>query len=142
MRSPALAIGWDLWRQHRPWLLPVVAWVVLIDSLLYNAAPAGSLALFDPLLVSVPAVLAMFCAVGTFSFGMTADLAARRSGYPARAFTLPVSSATLAWWPMAYGTAAVLTVWLFGVWLPLRRSGVELPLVWPALLLAAVLAWS
>ena len=53
MRSPALAIGWDLWRQHRPWLVPVVAWVVVIDTVLYNAAPAGSLALADPFLVAV-----------------------------------------------------------------------------------------
>ena len=43
---------------------------------------------------------------------------------------------------MLYGTGTVMSVWVLGVWLPLRRSGTELPLVWPALLLAAVVAWS
>ncbi len=43
--------------------------------------------------------------LAVFSFGLSGDLAARQSIYPARMFTLPVTSAALAGWPMLYGTA-------------------------------------
>ena len=44
--------------------------------------------------------------LAVFSFGLAGDLAARQSIYPARMFTLPVTTAALAGWPMLYGTAA------------------------------------
>src|SRR5438309_7311702 len=62
--------------------------------------------------------------------------------YPARMFTLPVTNAALVGWPMLYGTAAMAILWLaarlFAVW----PSGIEIPLIWPALLAAALLAWT
>src|SRR5204862_84389 len=70
------------------------------------------------------------------------DLAARHSMYPARMFTLPVTNAALVGWPMLYGTAAMAILWLavrlFAVW----PSGIEIPVIWPALLAAALLAWT
>ena len=45
--------------------------------------------------------------LAVFSFGLSGDLAARQSMYPARMFTLPVTTAALAGWPMLYGTAAM-----------------------------------
>jgi len=77
-----------------------------------------------------------------FSFGLTGDLAARQSIYPARMFALPVTTAALAGWPMLYGTAVMAILWLatrlFAVW----PSGFDVPLIWPALLAAALLAWT
>jgi hypothetical protein len=80
--------------------------------------------------------------LAVFSFGLSGDLAARQSMYPARMFTLPVTTTALAGWPMLYGSAAMVILWLatrlFAVW----PSGVDVPLMWPALLAAALLAWT
>src|SRR5437879_13722619 len=79
--------------------------------------------------------------LAVFSFGFSGDLAARHSMYPARMFTLPVTNAALVGWPMLYGTAAMAILWLaarlFAVW----PSGIELPLIWPALLAAGLPPW-
>jgi hypothetical protein len=83
----------------------------------------------------------MYC-LAVFSFGLTGDLAARQSMYPARLFTLPVTTAALAGWPMLYGTLAMAILWLgtrlFAVW----PAGMHVPLIWPAFLAAALLAWA
>jgi hypothetical protein len=55
--------------------------------------------------VVAPVSVTFFYFVGVFSYGLAGDLAARKSIYPARMFTLPVTTAALAGWPMLYGTA-------------------------------------
>src|SRR6266480_2476899 len=103
---------------------------VLVDSVRFAA------------LVSVPLTTTFVYLLAVFSFGFAGDLAARHSMYPARMFTLPVTNAALVGWPMLYGTAAVAILWLaarlFAVW----PSGIEIPVIWPALLAAALLAWT
>src|SRR5947207_11047537 len=103
---------------------------VLVDSVRFAA------------LVSVPLTTTFVYLLAVFSFGFTGDLAARHSMYPARMFALPVTNAALFGWPMLYGTAAVTILWLaarlFAVW----PSGIEIPVIWPALLAAALLAWT
>src|SRR5947207_6746831 len=90
-----------------------------------------------------PVSLTYFYFVGVFSYGLSGDLGARQSIFPARMFTLPVTPAALAGWPMLYGTAASATLWwataLFAWW----PGGLDshLPWIWPALLAAAYLAW-
>src|SRR5207244_55257 len=72
------------------------------------------------------------------------DLGARQSIYPARMFTLPVTNAALAGWPMSFGIAAAWGLWL-GTALLARGPGgidVDLPWIWPALLMSAYLAWT
>jgi len=49
----------------------------------------------------------MYC-LAVFSYGLSGDLAARQSMYPARMFALPVTTTALAGWPMLYGTSAVI----------------------------------
>ena len=80
--------------------------------------------------------------LAVFSFGLGGDLAARRSPFPARMFTLPVTTRALAGWPMLFGTAAVASLWLVTAPLVRWSWGLELPLVWPALLGAVFLAWT
>src|SRR3954469_25784636 len=50
--------------------------------------------------VFVPTTFLGFYLVGVFTHGLAGDLSARHSIYPRRLFTLPVSSAALAFWPM------------------------------------------
>src|SRR5205807_8565969 len=80
--------------------------------------------------------------LAVFSFGLSGDLAARESMYPARMLTLPVTTAALAGWPMLYGTAAMAILWLGTRLFALWPSDVDVPVIWPALLAASLLAWT
>jgi len=80
--------------------------------------------------------------LAVFSFGLEGDLAARRSIYPARMFTLPVTTAALAGWPMLYGMAAVASLWLPTALFARWPWEINVPVIWPALLAAAFLAWT
>src|SRR5260370_31171469 len=55
---------------------------------------------------------------------------------------LRVRTAALAGWPMLYGTAATAILWLAARLVAVWPSGMEVPLIWPALLAAALLAWT
>src|SRR5439155_1448241 len=78
--------------------------------------------------------------IAIFAHGEQADMMARESGYPRRAFTLPVPTAALVGWPMALGIAAVAGFCLVMIGLVLRLAGLAVPVLWPAAL-AAALAW-
>src|SRR5436189_4316472 len=146
MRSPALAIGWEFRQRHRWGLMAVAAYLFVVAMIRFVILEPGEPVLVDSVrfagLVSVPLTTTFVYLLAVFSFGFAGDLAARHSMYPARMFTLPVTNAALVGWPMLYGTAAVTILWLaarlFAVW----PSGIEIPVIWPALLAAALLAWT
>src|SRR5438270_10873757 len=146
MRSPALAIGWEFRRRHRWGLISVAGYLFVVATIRFLILAPGEPVLVDSVrfaaVVSVPLTTTFVYLLAVFSFGFTGDLAARHSMYPARMFTLPVTNAALVGWPMLYGTAAMAILWLaarlFAVW----PSGIEIPLIWPALLAAALLAWT
>src|SRR3982751_3078063 len=62
--------------------------------------------------VVVPLVATFAYSLAVFTFGLDGDLGARQSMYPARLFTLPVTTAALSGWPMLYGSAAMMILWL------------------------------
>src|SRR5438105_6827125 len=146
MRSPALAIGWEFRRRHRWGLTAVAGYLFVVAMIRFLILEPGEPVLVDSgrfaALVSVPLTATFVYLLAVFSFGFAGDLAARHSIYPARMFTLPVTNAALVGWPMLYGTAAVAILWLavrlFAVW----PSGIAIPVIWPALLAAALLAWT
>ena len=146
MRSPAAAIGWAFGRRHRWGFAAVGLYLVALVALRLVMAGSGGPVVFAEewqfaLAVTVPASLACMYFLAVFSFGLDGDLAGRESMFPARMFTLPVTSGALAGWPMLYGTAAMTLVWaatrLLGVW----PAELRLPVVWPALFAAVILAW-
>ncbi len=92
------------------------------------------------MLVPLTASVLYFLAI--FSFGLDGDLAARQSMYPARMFTLPVTPAALAGWPMLCGCVAMMLLWLATRSLSVWPSGADVPLFWPLLLGPALLAWT
>jgi hypothetical protein len=63
--------------------------------------------------------------------------------YPARLFTLPVTTTALSVLPMIYGTAAMMILWVatrtFALWPP---GIIRVPWIWPAFLAASLLAWT
>jgi hypothetical protein len=144
----ARAIGWEFHRRHRLALVAlayavvfcVVTLVVLGSNHPIRMDPPNGLAGF----IIAPVSMIFFYLVGVFSYGFAGDLAARQSIYPARMFTLPVTSAGLAGWPMLSGTAASASLWWATALLVRWPGGVDVyvPWVWPALLAAGYLAWT
>ena len=146
MRSPAFAIAWEFRQRHRWGLIAVMGYLLVIATIRFLVLQPGQPLNWDDvhfalvLIVPLSATFTYFLAV--FSFGFAGDLAGRESMYPARLFTLPMTTAALVGWPMLYGSAAMAILWLatrlFGVWPP----DVAVPVIWPALLAAAFLGWT
>jgi hypothetical protein len=144
----ARAIGWEFHRRHRLWLIALGAYVIVFCAIkLLIFGPGRPIKMNPPNglagLIIAPVSWTFFYFVGVFSYGLSGDLAARQSIFPARMFTLPVTTHALAWWPMLYGTAAAASLWIATAILVRWPGGVDIyvPWVWPALLTAAYLAW-
>ena len=147
MRSAAAAIAWEFRRQHRWGLIALTGYMLVLGAIkiaivvLGLSVTLGSEGRFAAV-VSVPLTTAFVYLVAVFCYGFHGDLAARRSTYPARMFTLPVTTAALAALPMLYGSMVVVIFWLgtrvIAIWPP----GWDVPVIWPALLAAALLAWA
>jgi len=147
VRSAAAAIAWEFRRKHRwglialgGYLLVLAAYRLLIlgpgRTVDFEDAQSFAFAVVGPITASVLYLLAVF------SFGLSGDLAARQSIYPARMFSLPVSNAALAGWPMLYGSVTMAILWFATRPLALWPSGFPIPVIWPALLAASLLAWT
>ncbi|MDO8676940.1 MAG: hypothetical protein Q7R30_00020 [Acidobacteriota bacterium] len=146
MRSPGLAIAWEFRRSHR-WALIALAGYLLVVGIIQLRVLGPGHAELDPPNGVAAVAMAPFSVVflyflGVFSFGLTGDLAARQSLYPARMFVLPVSTAALAGWPMVYGATVMASLWLVTGLLTRWPWGIDVPLIWPALLFAVFLAWT
>ena len=149
MPAAARAFGWEFRRHHRWALVALVAYVVLFLAIkLLILGPGHPIRVYPPNglagFIIAPVSITYFYFVGVFSFGLAGDLAARQSIFPARMFTLPVTTRALAGWPMLYGTAASASLWWGTVIFARWPGGVDghLPWIWPALLAAAYLAWT
>src|SRR5438046_9356987 len=147
MRAPALALGWEF-RRRRVWALIAMAGYLLALAAikLLFLGPMEPIRLDPPdgraAVVITPLTATYFYLLAAFSFGLAGDLGARPSSDPARMFALPVRSAALVGWAMLYGTAAVTILWLVPALSARLPWGIELPLIWPALLAAVFLAWT
>jgi hypothetical protein len=140
MRSVGLAFAWDFWRRHCLVLWPVMGYllvlVVLVNVFPHGTFPPETIAgLTIPLCCVVPLLTSLF------SHGDKADLGSRESGYPRRLFNLPLRSVTLVGWPLAVGACTLVLFWVVLGGLVLRPAGAQVPLVWLAVFLVAVLAW-
>jgi hypothetical protein len=146
MRSPAAAIAWELRQRHR-WGLAALAGTILIlgairIAVLITQAHVEFHDLTFALLVPVPLAATFFYLLAVFTFGVSGDLAARESMYPSRMFTLPVSSAALAGWPMLYGCLSMMVLWFAMRIAGISPPGFDVPRLWPALFAACLLAWT
>jgi hypothetical protein len=147
MRSPAAAIAWEFRQRHRWGFIAVLLYLSVIAMIkIVVLARAVSIHLDSPesfafvIMGPLTATFTYFLAV--FTFGLDGDLAARQSMYPARMFTRPVTTAALAGWPMLYGAGAMMILWLATRAFALWPSAVEVPIVWPAVMAASLLAWT
>ena len=144
MRSPAAAVAWEFHYRQRWILIGLAVYVLmlgLIKPLYFGADRIVDLGDGYAAFAIVPFSTTFMYFIAVFTFGMTGDLAARPSIYPARMFTMPVSTAALAGWPMLYGTATMATLWVTVRVLARWPWDMELPVVWPGFMGAVVLAW-
>ena len=146
MRSAAAAFAWEFRRRLRWGLIALGVYFVVLAT--FQFLILGPRSPIHPLhsmtfafTVNVPLAFAFMYFLAVFSYGLAGDLTARHSLYPARMFTLPVSTAALAGWPMLYGTLTLAGLWVAAALIALWPSGVPAPLVWPALFCAAFIAW-
>lgn len=146
MRSPAAAIAWEFRTRHRWGLGALAGAVALMAATKVAILTSGRTVTLDnavafALVDVVPLTAMFFYFVAVFSYGLAGDIAARPSMFPTRLFTLPVTTAALAGWPMAYGTAAMALLWALARVLAVWPSDVDVPVVWPGLLAASLMAW-
>ena len=148
MTSPALAVGWELWRRNRWGFLAigfVLAGAVVLEwigALSLHTSTAQilrhpTLAVYHDelewallfglfaMLASVVAVLAMFSYTET-------DYKSGEVCFPSRVFHFPVPTVALSGFPMLFGAGAILLV--FAAWrsLVFAPIGVTIPLALPA----------
>lgn len=153
MRSPAIAIAWELVRRHRWGFAALAGYLFLLGATdLLVLEPGRVAGLEGPedigdgvgrfaATVVVPVSLLTYYFLAVFSYGFTGNLAARESGYPARIFALPVSTSALAFWPMLYGSATIAVLLVAAGRLAVWPSGASIPLLWPTLFAVVSLAW-
>lgn len=147
MRSAAAAIAWDFRQRHRWGLIALTGYLLVLGVIklmivvLGLSVTLGSEGRFAAV-VSAPLTTAFLYLVAVFCYGFHGDLAVRQSPYPARLFALPVTTAALAAWPMLFGSVVVVIFWLAARVIALWPAGLDMPVIWPALLAVVLLAWA
>ena len=146
MRTAAAAIAWELRTRHRWGLRALAAALAVMAALKVAIVVSGRAVTIDSavafaLVDVVPLTTIFFYFLAMFSYGLAGDIAARPSMFPARLYTLPVTTAALAGWPMLYGTSAMAILWGLARLLAVWPADVDVPMVWPGLLAASLLAW-
>jgi len=145
--APAHAIGWEFWRRHRWGFRALGLYIVLLAAIKLVIVVREVPVVFRSeesfaLVVVVPITVSFVYLLAVFTYGLSGDLAARESMYPARMFTLPVSNAALVGWPMLYGVTAMVGLWILTRWLSVWPPELSIPSVWPATLVAALVMWT
>ena len=145
MRSPAAAIAWEFRQRHRWGLIALAAYLVALVT--FKLIDPGWTFNMDSgerfgVIVMAPLTSSFLYVLTVFSFGLSGDVAGRPSMYPARLFTLPVSTGALTGWPMLYGAGAMAVLWLATRSLAVWPSEFEIPVIWPALTAVTLLAWT
>ena len=147
MMSPAGAIGWEFWRRHRWGFLALGVYIALLMGIKLVVVASNTPVTFRSaesfaMVVVVPITASFVYLLAVFTYGLSGDLAARQSMYPARLFTLPLSNATLVGWPMLYGATAMAAFWVFTRLLSVWPSELAIPYVWPATLAVSLIMWT
>ena len=99
--------------------------------LLLAHLPAATVPSATVFTFAIPFGFGILYMMGIFTHS-DADVAATDSGYPSYLMILPLSSRSLALWPMLYGTLTVSLAWAALVELVLRPRGGILSSAWPA----------
>jgi hypothetical protein len=138
MRTPALAIGWAIWCQHRRGLVACALALVVMaiaDPILFALTRSPAVVITS----TVPLAGVYFVILNSLLVVEDAGSLASRS--PKHRFVLPVRTHTLVFWPMLYGWIAAGSLWLATAGLIHWSSGFQTPLLLPALGMATLMVW-
>ncbi len=140
MWSAARSLSWEVLARQRWTFVPACAYLFVLVAVA-QLLPAETIPLGVAVTLLLPLTSAVVWALGAFSYGFEGRLEDARSLFPARMFALPLSTAALVGWPMLTGALVMALGWLLCARGVLWPWGMEAPLLWPALLFAAVVAW-
>jgi hypothetical protein len=145
-----MALAYLFWTRHRRGLTLVGGYCLAV-LLLCAVAPAGVFALSSDESISLFMTASIVLCSGSgvavgylvliFTFSREAQLETCESSYPARLWTRPLPTYALVGWPMLWGSAALMPVWLTYAWAERQLCSLDLPLAWPSLMAAVLLAW-
>src|SRR5687767_4835395 len=145
MRSAAAAFAWEFRRRLRFGLIALGVYLAVLALFQLVVGPRSPIhpqrEMTFAFTVLIPLSFAFMYFLAVFSYGLAGDLTARHSLYPARMFTLPVSTGALAGWPMLYGTIAMAALWTATAVIGLWPVHAPVPLVWPGFFAATLVAW-
>jgi hypothetical protein len=147
MRSAAAAIAWEFRGRHRWGVRALAVYLAVLVVIKIAMVASGRTVTLDSgasfgVVVMVPLTTTFMYFMAVFSYGLAGDLAARQSMFPSRLFTLPVTTGALAGWPMLYGTIAMALLWAVTRLFAPFPSELDVPMVWPGLLAASLVAWT
>ena len=146
VRSAAAAFAWEFRRRHRWGIVALVLYCVVMAVLKYRMASTGGYTMRDgetfAMFIAVPLSFVFLYVIGAFTFGFSGDLAARQSVFPARLFTLPVTTEQLVRWPMFIGGATMAVLWVAIRFLSVWPSDVPVPVLWPVVMAMLLLWWA
>src|SRR5207244_1622177 len=109
MRTPALALGWELWARHR-WGLSIIGVGTLVAASLIQVLPADGARLIGEL-GPLAAIFVYLYALSIFVYA-EGTLGGKAAGFPSRLFALPMRTRWLVAWPMLYGMIATALMWI------------------------------
>jgi hypothetical protein len=116
---------------------------VALGTLLVFAAASLSMAWAREFLLAAYLNLMGFelvLVLNAFVYG-SADIGAKASSFPSHMLVLPATTGQLVGWPMLYGCGFYAIVWMLSAGLLLLPAGFHPPMIWPATMMAAVVAW-
>ncbi len=137
-RAAALGIGYQLWLRSR-WLLLAIMAGAGVLSIAVHLIPSPEAAGVVALLGSLPIGFAVVMLMGIVAY--SGDMSATESGFPRHMMVLPLSNRAMALTPLLYGLACVAALWIIVGRLVLMPGGWPVPILWPAVMLAALTVW-
>lgn len=141
MTRAARNLAWEAYAKGRRTVAGLaVALAVACVIAMWRAAPAqnGVDGIADVFVFAM--VLSIVFVFGMFNHTHL-DRRSGQTGFPNRLFTYPVSTRLLVAAPMLFGVATTVGVYLAWTEWVLRPLGRMMPVMWPALVLAAAMAW-
>jgi hypothetical protein len=140
MRSPALALAWQLYRPNRWGFYAIAAGLTVLAVLSRTLATHAAVQTLGGVSV-ILFVLTLLYVMSVFAYSELGPRG-KHAGLPPRMLTLPMHTAALVAWPMLYGMIAAALLWLAAVWLVFEPCGMmkKGDIWWPALVCAALTA--
>jgi hypothetical protein len=140
MRSPSTAMLWERWAGCRWWLIGGLAYFVPV-AVICNLLPEGTAYSVVRVYLVVPLMVSPLGLIAMFVCGAHADVSSSDSLFPQRMFHLPLSTRALVGSSMLLGVSMMFLVCIALNTLALRTIRPDFPVLWPALLATACLAW-